>query len=434
MKKNLGVIKIKLDKMVGGGQAIGTSDTGKKVFAWGGLPGETVLLQVTKNKANLIEGIVTEVIEPSPERVEPADPDSYLSTSPWQIMSQDAENKYKIELIKQAFELHKLKLPKPIEIYTDDQSYGYRNKMEYSFYWDKENEKISLAFYQRGTHNKVPIKKSSLAMDSISEASDKILSILQKRNDIEARDLKTLLIRSSKASKTVAQLYVKRDDFIKFTDDELAQLNIQGFELIYSNPKSPASVITKRLQHFGSTNLSDNLLGINFKYSVEGFFQVNLNVYEHALKDIKNQLKESDPVIDLYSGVGTIGLSVSTSESVLIENNESAVDEMTKNVEELGRSNVKIICAKAEEAFRDIDKTDIVIVDPPRAGLHQDIIDLLLNYPIKKIIYLSCNPTTQARDCLALADKYELTKNTGYNFFPRTPHIEQLVILERKSD
>ena len=432
MKKKFGNIVIKLEKIVGGGQAMGTTETGKKVFAWGGLPGENVVLQITKNKSNLVEGIVIEVVTPSPDRIEPTDSDSYLSTSPWQIMNQDAENKYKIELIKQAFELHKITLPEPIDIFYDGKSYGYRNKMEYSFYWDKESEKISLAFYQRGSHNKIPITKSSLAMDSISKASRDILRLIQNKTGVEARDLKTLLIRSDQSSNAVAQLYVKRDDFIKFGDDELAQLNIQGFELIYSNPKSPASVITKRLQYFGSTNLSDDLLGVNFKYSVEGFFQVNLSVYEQVLKDIKSQLNQSDPVIDLYSGVGTIGLSVTTGESVLIENNESAVEEMTKNVEALGRSNVKIICAKAEEAFKDIDTTDTVIVDPPRAGLHQDVIDLLLNYPIKKLIYLSCSPTTQARDCLALADKYEITKNMGYNFFPRTPHIEHLIVLSRK--
>ena len=95
-----------LDKIVGGGQALGTLDDGRKAFVWGGLPGEKVVVQQTKKKSSYIEGIVTELLQPSPERAIPPDPDSYLSTSPWQIMSFAAEQHYKAALIEEAFELH----------------------------------------------------------------------------------------------------------------------------------------------------------------------------------------------------------------------------------------------------------------------------------------------------------------------------------------
>src|SRR5690606_28455797 len=104
-------VEVRLDKIVGGGQALGTMPDGRKLFAWGGLPGELVRVQITKKKSSYLEGIVTEVIEPSPERSEPLDADSYLSTSPWQIMTFSAEQHYKVELVHEAFKLHQLTLP-----------------------------------------------------------------------------------------------------------------------------------------------------------------------------------------------------------------------------------------------------------------------------------------------------------------------------------
>ena len=125
---------VQLEKIVGGGQALGTLADGRKVFVWGGLPGEKVEVQLTKSKSKMAEAVVTEVIEPSDERVEPKDPESYLSTSPWQIMSADAEARHKTTLINDAFELHHISLPSETTIYSDDKLYGYRNKVEFSFY------------------------------------------------------------------------------------------------------------------------------------------------------------------------------------------------------------------------------------------------------------------------------------------------------------
>ena len=108
-----------LEKIVGGGQTLGQLDDGKKAFVWGALPGEDVTIQVTKSKSNFVEGIATEIHKPSSERVKPVDPDSFLSTSPWQIMSFEAEQRYKAALVEEAFELHDIVVPEPIDIYTD---------------------------------------------------------------------------------------------------------------------------------------------------------------------------------------------------------------------------------------------------------------------------------------------------------------------------
>ena len=119
MKKTPQFETLVLEKIVGGGQALGTLENGRKAFVWGGLPGEEVTIRVTKKKSHFVEGIVTEVLQASPERTEPLDPESYLSTSPWQIMSFEVEQHYKAALIEEAFELHDIVLPDPIEVATD---------------------------------------------------------------------------------------------------------------------------------------------------------------------------------------------------------------------------------------------------------------------------------------------------------------------------
>lgn len=436
MKKLFPIVEVKLDKIVGGGQTLGTLEDGRKIFVWGGLPGETVRVQITKKKSHLVEGVVTDVITASPERITPRDADSYLSTSPWQIMKFESEEHYKSALIEEAFELHDIVLPRPIGVYSDGRDFGYRNKIEFSWYGQEidGNDQLDLAFFRRGSKGKIIVDGTSLAASAINEAAVRIRDILHARH-ATAYQLKTLLIRSDRQGNVAAQLYVKDEAFELFTGDEVAAANLQGFELIYSNPQSPASVITKHLQSAGQTYLHDTILDVPFTYAVEGFFQINLPVYEQALHDMKAWVEAGKPTIDLYSGVGTIGLTIGGDHVTLIESNEHAVREMQRNIKALGREDsAKAILAPSESALDHITGNATIIVDPPRAGLHQDVINRLLETKPARIIYLSCNPVTQARDVARLTETeaYGIRHHQGYNFFPRTPHIEHLVVLDKK--
>ena len=432
-KKILPIVNVNLDKIVGGGQTLGTLGSGKKIFVWGGLPGETVNVQMTKKKSNLAEGIVLDVIEVSKERIEPRDAESYLSTSPWQIMDFASEQGYKSALIEEAFELHDIVLPEKIEVYSDNQQYEYRNKLEFSWWWDKDLDQLDLAFFRRGTHGKIPVQGSSLALPSINKAAANLRDILRQRPDLRAYMLKTLLVRCNRNGDVAMQLYIKDKEFAPLTDVELQELHVAGFELIYSNPKSPASVITERLQSYGTTNLADTILDIPFTYAVEGFFQINLPVYKQALLDMKKWVSTDKPTVDLYSGVGTIGLTIGGENVTLVEINEPAVLEMKRNIKALDREKaVKAILAPSESALENIKGNSTIIVDPPRAGLHEDVVNRLLEVTPERIVYLSCNPVTQARDVARLAEKYGVKYHRGYNFFPRTPHIEHLVVLDLK--
>ncbi len=428
----------KFDKITPGGQALGTLENGKKIFAWGVLPNETAKIQITKSKSSFVEGFAVEIFESSPERIEPKDKESFLSTSPWQIFNFDFEQKTKQELIFESFRQEKIELKNQEDFYSDGKIFEYRNKVEFSFWWEKseenENEgKLSLAFFKRGGKGKIPVFCTSLATPEINQAGQKVLAILRDRKTA-SRDLKTLLIRANQKGEISAQLYVKDEKFEPFSKKEIASLGFKNFEIIFSNPKSPASVITKKIQSQNQENLQDSVLGVNFNYATESFFQINLPVYEQALRDMKKFIDISKPTVDLYSGVGSIGLTIGTGNLTLVEINEPAVEEMRRNIAELGREKTtKAILSPSEKALEFIEKGVNLIVDPPRAGMNREVCEKILEIEPEKVIYLSCNPATQARDIAILSKKYEIIYSRGYNFFPRTPHIENLIILELKN-
>ncbi len=482
-RRPLPVVTLTLDTIVGGGQALGTLPDGRKMFVWGGLPGETVEAQTIKRKSRYSEGTVTRVVTPSAERIAPREPESYLSTSPWQIMTSEAERHYKAALIEEAFELHDIVLPDAIEVYGDDREYHYRNKVEFSWYGETDAtsgvDTLHLAFFRRGSQGKIPVEGSALLPEPMVALARQLRDTLGQLG-VTARQLKTLLIRCDAGGACVWQLYVKDEDFDHAALLEALQTTAQGGEVIYSDPRSPASVITTRLASTGNTVLSDTILGTPFRYATEGFFQINLPVYEQALRDMK-QWVQSTParvtrggaaptsslrevgadrvagpegsdlrgnsegigddgsghitnhpsVVDLYSGVGTIGLTIGGPGVTLVEVNEHAVREMQRNVAELGIDATPILAA-SEDALEHITGDKTIIVDPPRAGLHDAVVQRLLDTRPARIIYLSCNPVTQARDVARLAETYGVRAHRGYNFFPRTPHIEHLVILDKK--
>jgi 23S rRNA (uracil1939-C5)-methyltransferase len=432
-KKPLPIVQLTLDRIIGGGQTIGTLPEGKKCLVWGGLPGEEVKVQLTKKKSSYVEGVVTEVIKPSDQRIDPRDPDSYLSTSPWQIMDFASEEHYKSSLIEEAFELHDIVLPQPIKVWTDGNEYEYRNKIEFSFWYDTETEHMDLAFFRRGTHGKISVSGTSLASPAINNGAKAVLDVLNELK-VDGRALKTLLIRSNRAGEVAWQLYVKDPEFdAQAVLDKIDSSQVICAEVIFSNPLSPASVITRRLAATSDKILTDTILDVPFRYATEGFFQINLPVYEQALRDMKQWIEPGKPVIDLYSGVGTIGLTIGGDDVTLVEINEHAVREMERNIVALGRvAEAKPVLEASEHALDHITSDATIIVDPPRAGMHEKVIDELLEKAPARIIYLSCNPVTQARDVKWLAAKYGVRHHQGYNFFPRTPHIEHLVILDKK--
>jgi len=409
---------LRLERFVHGGQVISSAPDGRKVFVWGGLPGELVNVQVTKKRKSYLEAIVTEVIEPSDDRIEPEEPLSYLSTSPWQILSVAAEKTAKQQILEEAFTREGVDNIAFAPFVDDDRQFGYRNKMELGFWGDDDG--LHLAHYVRGTHGKQKVQGSALAMDCINQSAQALLKELN-RLEVWGGKLKTVVLRASQSSETVAALFVKEE--LDFSDFKLPE-GLKGLDVYYSNPQSPASVPTSKLYSFGDIKLHDTISGINITYDVMSFFQVNVPVLEVVLESIQKLLKPGR-IVDMYSGVGTIGLAVGA--SVLVESDEQNIAMAKLNAQ---GSDTKVIHAASETALDTIESNDIIIVDPPRAGLHKNVIAHLVEVRPLQIVYLSCNPSTQARDIKILEEYYNISYAQGYNFFPRTPHIESLVVLE----
>lgn len=380
---------VKIEKIIPGGQGLATLEDGKKAFFWNALPSEVVEeYQVTKNKSHYLEAIATKISKPSKYRVEPRD-DCYLSTSPWQIINYDYELKLKQELVQEVFKQQQINIPLP-SIFTDYKDYHYRNKMEYALYWNHDTEKIHLAFHERDSHRKIPIESSSIERPEIFTRAQAIVDELNSRHE-EARKYQSLLLRANQSDEVSGGLYENHQPHPVFLP------------------------------------LSDQILGRKYTYSPNGFFQINLPVYEIALREIKKHIT-TDEVLDLYSGVGTIGLSVAQKHYLtLVECDKSAYQEMLKNTQNL--PNVNPILEKSENVLNYIKANQTVILDPPRSGCDRKLIDKLNETKPAIIIYLSCNPATQARDIKLLQEKYQIKAVKTFNFFPHTPHIENLVVL-----
>ena len=380
---------VKIDKLVPGGQGLATTEEGIKGFFWNALPGETVTeYEITKKKSHYFEAIALKIENPSPHRITPKD-SCYLSTSPWLIMDYTYELEQKSELLIENFRQENINIPKFI-IQTDDKDFFYRNKMEYSLYFDHETEKLHLGFHQRGTHRKIKVETSSIERPEIFKKAQKMIDELNE-NHIDGRKYQSLLLRCNQNGEVEGGLYENHKPHPIFN------------------------------------NLTDTILGKTYSYSPNGFFQINLSVYEMALKKIKQYIKTED-VLDLYAGVGTIGLSVASDKNLaLVEVDKAAFKELQENAK-----NHKTILEKSENITELIAPDQTVIVDPPRAGLDKKLVEKLLEIKPETIIYLSCNPATQARDIKLLSEKYQIAKLQAFNFFPRTPHLENLVILNRK--
>jgi 23S rRNA (uracil1939-C5)-methyltransferase len=439
---------MQIEKLVFGGQGLAHAD-GRTFFVWGGLPAEQVDANVVRRRGGVSEAVVTSVTKPSSDRVEPRE-SHYLSCSPWQILSAQAEHDWKIKTAQEAFtrighlELPKLELVGPSAL---EEHYGYRNKMEFSFVdvaagtdnkaaQPDSKKRLSLAFFERATHQRLAIDGCVLARPEIARAADALLAWLRK-SGVSAAQLKTLILRSD-GERVVAGLFVMEREADLFggaeiTLDDLKELGLAGFALIYSDPRSPVSRVDDVLSKVGSLELSQKVGERTLAYGLESFFQVNVRVFEQALDMMREFVYPQAPMVDLYSGVGSIGISLVKpgQHLTLVESHPEAVEFARQNVKAAGVLGTTVLESTSEKALHAVTPDATIIVDPPRVGLHARVTQRLIAVLPKKIVYLSCNVSTQARDLALLLPHYRIVAAKLFNFFPRTPHVESLVFLDR---
>ena len=413
---------VKIKKLVFGGYGLAKDSEGRYFFVLNSLPEEEVEFNEFFNKKKVYFAIAQNILKPNQFRQETKE-SHFLSCSCFQILQDQAELQFKKEIFKETFEkISGLEIDFDFEIESGINFYHYRNKMEFSLF----SSPPSLAFFQRDSHRKIKINDCVLAKEKINELAKKITQILPPQSE---GFYKSLIIRQDNDDNLVAGLFITKDEKINLPLLDFPGL--KGFFIFYSSSQTPASRPEKLIFAQGENILQENIEDKKFFYSLFTFFQVNPQIFIRALNDIKNYVG-GEEIVDFYSGVGTIGISLANQAKkvILVESEKESVNFAFRNILINNVTNVKVFCRKSEELIDFIIPQRTIIFDPPRSGLHPKIIDKILSEKPKRIIYLSCNPATQARDFSYLKKYYRIKFLKLYNFFPKTHHLESLIVAD----
>jgi len=428
-------ITLKTEKLIHGGQALGHTG-GKACFIWNALPEEEIRAWVLREKGNFLEAQASEILTPSPDRIAPKE-SHYLACAPWQILSWEAENHWKNKIAEETYtRLGKLAAPKIDSIiFNSEQIMGYRNKIEYSFLIRKESgqpQTPGFGIHQRGNQDLHPLQSCCLARTEVNETAAAVLEWL-KNAPIPMKNLKRLVVKSGLAGETLAILYVKARSAMPAAMPPLLN-SLKGLVICLQDQENRGSQEGRMLWQSGTLSLTTTVLDTPLEHGPQSFFQVNPPLFELALKDMIEWLSEKDKVVDYYAGVGAISLPLAKyfASCILVENHGESADFAQRNITRLSLDHCRLQKSSAENSTRWIESDQILILDPPRAGIGDKLLRKILEKKPLRLIYLSCDIATHARDIAKLSESYILRKLKLYNFFPRTPHIESLAILDRK--
>lgn len=424
------IIEVEFDKIVCEGKTLGRKD-GKVVFSYGVIPGEKARIKKVIERRNYIEGEVVEVLTTSPFRTEPQE-DHFLSCSPWQIIKYEKQIEYKKKMILEGL-YQSMKEAVDINLFYPAQKiYGYRTKIEYSF---TDSCGMSVAFHKRGDYSvKIPLKKGCILINELANSVAYSVVEQMKKMNIDVSALKSLVVRYSFYENCAVTALFLKDE--RLNPEICLELPYhKGHVNVYSKPQSSVSSADRIVSVKGIDFITEKIGDMFFSYGFDCFFQNNIDLFSKAVDIIKERSRGFDKIVDLYCGVGVIGISVSENakEVVIAESVKSSFDYSNKNI--IRNSNGAKITAlnlSSEEINSDIIKDCCLIVDPPRSGISKKLIKKIFSSLPPRIIYLSCNPVTQGRDLVYLAEKYRLSEFYGFDFYPNTPHAETLAVLDRK--
>lgn len=466
MKKNKILQNIRLFAAGAKGVAIGKTEEGKTVLVTGAIPGDLVNVRVKKSKSKYVEGDVAELLEPSEDRVEPKCIHfGVCGGCKWQSMSYDKQLFFKqdevVNNIKRIGGVDSFEL---MPILGAKQQYFYRNKMEFSFSdsrWLTQDEidsasdftdRNALGFHIPGMWSKILDLKECHLQEDPSNAIRLAVRKFASENKMEFFDvrnqdgfLRTLMMRQNSKGEWMVlfQLFREEPENQKLLFDFLLNEFPQIKTLVYAiNPKPNDSIYDLDIQvYFGDGFLMEEMDELQFKIGPKSFFQTN---YDQALELYRKtlefaDLKGDEVVYDLYTGTGTIAQYVARNAKhvIGIESVQEAIDAAIAHAKLNGLENTTFYCGDMKEVFteeflQNHPKADVLITDPPRDGMHQKVVEQILKLAPERIVYVSCNSATQARDIALMKDAYEVVKILPVDMFPQTHHVENIALLKKK--
>ncbi len=438
-------LEVTIDALAYGGAGVGRAD-GFVVFVRGTLPGDRVRARVGKSKRSYAEATVVELLEPSPDRIEPAVPHP---GAPWQVLPYERQLEVKQAQVVEALErLGGFEAPPVEPIVPAVDQLRYRNKVEYSFGEDEDGRMV-LGSHRAGRWDVI----DELTVDVLaSERVDVLRNAVAdwcRDQDVPAYDrrdqsgvLRNLVIREGRRTGELQARLVTRKPELEI--DVLAA-SAPANSFLLTNVEGLGEVTTGETKLIkGQKKLFEELeiagTKLRFGISPEAFFQTNTEMAErlYGVAAELAGLTGRQRVFDLYCGIGTIGiaLSLEAREVIGVEIVEEAVADAIANAELNGIDNARFYAGDIRTAMRPLIEeegtADVVVIDPPRAGLSQKVVRRVLEVGAPTIVYVSCNPTTLAPNARQFVDAgYELLTVRPVDMFPQTPHIESVALLRK---
>lgn len=464
------IVELEIESIGFQGVSVARKD-GIVYFVKGAVPGDLVQARIRKKRRRYFETDIVEIIKPSEQRTKPeCDYFGICGGCSWQHLDYERQMFWKRQHIIDSFErIGKIEVGEIGEILPSIQIYNYRNKMEFSFgtsRWltkdeiNSENDitqkDFALGLHVPGRFDKViDVHKCHLQ----DERGNRILNIIREKAlelELKAFDtqkhngfLRNLIIRSSGHYKELMILLITNDTK---TEQEHLFLDWYYSDSVETFPE--ATVISHAVNNTFSpvTNgeakiikgpgyITENILDVDFRISPFSFFQTNSFQLNRFISEIIkiSEIKKEQLAWDLYCGTGSISLPLSRhcTGVIGIDIFEGSIADAQSNAALNGIDNAEFISAdlhgkEVPELLNALPKPDIIFIDPPRAGMHKNLISHLLKINTERIIYVSCNPTTQARDCELLAEGYNVKYIKPVDMFPHTFHVESIALLERK--
>jgi 23S rRNA (uracil1939-C5)-methyltransferase len=437
-------LELRIDRLAHGGAGVARSD-GYVVFVRGAVPGDLVRARVTRSKRSFGEADAIELVEPSPERVEPR---AAHPGAPWQVLPYERQLEEKEEQVRDALaRIGHFESPPVEPIVPALEQFHYRNKLEYSFGEDEESGELALGFHRPGRFDLIDdVELDILASARVDELRETVKAWCRDQGlsawDRRAQQglLRNLVVREGRRTGQL-QARIVTSPGSSFDIDALAA-TVPADSFLWTRAAGVAETTREGDTQIvkGPAALEEELSGLRFRISPDAFFQTNTEMAERLYGSAVELagLSGREKVLDLFCGIGTIALVLALDAGQVwgVEIVEEAVADAIENARLNGIDNASFFAGDVRLAMRPLleqsGSPDVVVVDPPRAGLSQKVVRRVLEAEARKVVYVSCNPTTLAPNARQMADAgYELKTVRPVDMFPQTPHIECVALLER---
>ena len=447
------------------GKSVAKAPDGRVIFLSNAVPGDIVDVQTLKKRSAYYEGKAIVFHKYSNKRTQPkCEHFGVCGGCKWQDMDYTHQLVYKQnEVVNNLKRIGHLELPEVTPILGSKKQYFYRNKMEFSFSdsrwltFDEINSgedlgnKNALGFHIPGMWDKILDIKTCWLQEDPSNAIRNAIKTFAVDNQLEFFNtknqigfLRTMMIRTSSTGDIMVVIQFFKEDknkcqlLLDFICETFPQ--ITSLQYIINEKANDTIYDQEVICYKGEDHIFEEMEGLKFKINAKSFYQTNSEQAYELYKVTRDfaGLTGNELVYDLYTGTGTIAQFVAqkTKKVVGIESVPDAISAAKANAQLNNITNVDFFVGDMKNVFNDAfikqnGHPDVIITDPPRDGMHKDVVQQILNIAPKKVVYVSCNSATQARDLALMKDQYKITKVQPVDMFPQTFHVENVVLLER---